>query len=51
MTDPKPTLSVIVTSYTLDRLDDIIELLDSLKAQTHNPTEIVLVVEKSVELL
>lgn len=50
MTKPKPTLSIVVTSYTLDRLNDIIELLDSIKAQTYDHTETILVVEKSVEL-
>jgi len=48
--DSRPTLSVVITSYTLDRLNDITELLDSLKAQTCNPSEIIVVVEKSVEL-
>lgn len=50
MTKPKPTLSVVVTSYTLDRLNDIIELLDSIKAQSYDHTETILVIERSVEL-
>lgn len=50
MNNAGPTLSVVITSYTLDRLNDITELLDSLKTQTRNPDEIIMVVEKSVEL-
>ena len=50
MIDPKPTLSIVITSYTLDRLNDITELLDSLNNQTRNPDEIIVVVEKSGEL-
>ena len=46
----RPLLSIIITSYTLDRLKDISELLDSIKAQTYDYTETILVVERSVEL-
>jgi hypothetical protein len=31
---PHALLSIIVTSYTTERLGDIFELLDSIKAQT-----------------
>ena len=50
MVESRPTLSVIVTSYNLDRLNDIIELLDSLETQSYDPDEIIIVVEKSMEL-
>lgn len=51
MTEPKLTLSIIVTTYTPDRLKDIGELLDSLQSQTYNDIkEIVFVVEQSSEL-
>ena len=44
-------LSIVVTSYTMDRLKDIIELLDSIKAQTYPNIETILIVERSTELL
>ena len=43
-------LSIVVTSYTLDRLKDISELLDSIKAQTYDHTETIFVIERSREL-
>jgi len=47
----QPLLSVVITSYTLDRLKDITALLDSVKAQTYNCLETILVIERSAELL
>jgi glycosyltransferase involved in cell wall biosynthesis len=47
----KPLLSVIVTSYTLERLKDICELLTRLKSQTYPDIEIILVIERSMELV
>lgn len=47
----QPSLSIIISSYTTDRLKDIFELLDSLKAQTYPRIETNFVVERSVELL
>lgn len=44
------TLSIVVTSYTTERLDDIRELLDSIKTQTYPDIETVFVVERSREL-
>lgn len=46
----RPLLSIIITSYTIERLKDILELLDSIKAQTYDHTETILVIERSVEL-
>lgn len=43
-------LSIVVTSYTTERLKDIFELLDSMKAQTYPNTETIFVVERSMEL-
>lgn len=43
-------LSIVITSYTLDRLKDITELLDSIKAQTYHYTETILVIDRSMEL-
>jgi len=46
----QPLLSIVITSYTLDRLKDITELLDGIKAQTYDNTETILVIDRSVEL-
>ena len=43
-------ISIITTSYTMDRLKDIIELLDSIQAQTYQNIETVFVAERSPEL-
>ena len=45
-----PLLSVIATSHTLDRLGDIFDLMDSLKAQRYVPLETLFVAEGSREL-
>lgn len=46
----QPLLSVVVTSYTTQRLGDILELLDSIKAQTYPQIELTFVAERSREL-
>jgi len=43
-------ISIITTSYTKDRLNDIIEMLDSIQAQTYHNIETVFVAERSPEL-
>ena len=50
MTD-SPILSIIITAYTTERLNDIYELLKSIKNQTYINTETLFVVERSTELL
>jgi len=45
-----PKISIITTSYTMDRFKDITELLDSIQAQTYDSIEMVFVVERSPEL-
>ncbi|MDO8616012.1 MAG: glycosyltransferase [Dehalococcoidia bacterium] len=49
-TPDAPLLSVIATSYTLDRLGDVFDLMDSLKAQRYAPLETLFVAEGSREL-
>lgn len=49
MAEP-PLLSIVVTSYTTERLTDIFELLDSIKAQGYRNVETIFVAEKSLEL-
>ena len=44
------TISIIVTSYTTERLNDIMELLASIKAQVYTNIETVFVAERSREL-
>ena len=46
----KSLLSIIITSYTVNRLKDIFELLDSIKNQTYSNIEIIFVAERSREL-
>lgn len=45
-----PLVSIVTTSYTMDRLKDITELLDSLNAQTYKNTETLVVAERLPEL-
>ena len=47
----QPLFSIVVTAYTMDRFNDIIELLKSIKAQTYPHVETILVIERSTELL
>lgn len=46
----QPLVSVVVTTYTVDRLRDVEEVLDSLQAQTYPNLEIIFVGEKFREL-
>ncbi len=45
-----PAVSVVVSSYTMERYNDITELLDSLQEQTHRNFETLVVAERSTEL-
>jgi GT2 family glycosyltransferase len=45
-----PLLSIVVTAYTTERLNDIFELLDSIKTQTYHYLEIIFVAERSQDL-
>ncbi len=44
------SLSLVITSYTTERLNDIYELLESVKKQTCRNMETIFVVERSEEL-
>lgn len=46
----RPRLSVVITSYTTDRIKDIIELLDAIGAQSYRQLEIMFVAESSRQL-
>ena len=46
-----PLLSVVVTSYTMHRLTDIFELLDSVAGQDYANIETVFVAERSLDLM
>lgn len=43
-------ISIVVTSYTRERLKDVVELLESIRAQTCHDVETVFVAERSPEL-
>lgn len=45
-----PTLSIVITSYTMDRFKDICDLFDSIKLQTYPNLEVIFVAERSREL-
>jgi glycosyltransferase involved in cell wall biosynthesis len=45
-----PLLSLVITSYTTERLNDIYELIDSIKNQTYKNMETIFVAERSKEL-
>lgn len=44
-------LSIIVTAYTTERINDIFELLDSIQAQTFKDLETIFIIERSNDLL
>ena len=46
----QPTVSVIITSYTTERLRDVYELLDSIRTQTYPNIETIFVAERSEDL-
>jgi len=45
-----PKVSVIICAYTMERLNDIYEAVDSVLAQTLKPHEVILVVDHNGEL-
>jgi len=45
-----PRISIITTSYTMDRFKDITELLDSIQSQGYKNIETIIVAERSPEL-
>lgn len=46
----EPLLSIIVTSYSIERMGDVYELIDSIKTQTYPSIETIFVAERSTEL-
>lgn len=50
MTANLPQISIITTSYTMDRFKDITELLDSIQAQSYKKFETIVVADKAPEL-
>ena len=50
MRQQRPLLSINITSYTLDRLKDIYDLLDSIKHQAYPNIEVIFVAERTREL-
>ena len=46
-TNGNSSISLVITSYTTERLDDIYQLLESIKKQTYPDMETIFVVERS----
>ncbi|MBN2097985.1 MAG: glycosyltransferase family 2 protein [Dehalococcoidia bacterium] len=46
----QPLLSIVIATYTMDRLNDVLELLDAIMSQSYSRTETIVVVERSEEL-
>jgi GT2 family glycosyltransferase len=46
----QPLLSIVTTSYTMNRLKDVYELLDSIETQTYRKTETIVVIERTTDL-
>lgn len=46
-----PIISIVITAYTIERINDIFELLDSVQAQTFKDLETIFIIERSEELL
>ncbi|PIU23188.1 MAG: hypothetical protein CO103_06750 [Chloroflexi bacterium CG_4_9_14_3_um_filter_45_9] len=52
MNPKKSFLSIIITSYTMERLKDICDLLDSIKSQTIlNPTQQTQGTQQTIEAI
>jgi glycosyltransferase involved in cell wall biosynthesis len=45
-----PSVSVVISTYTIERLNDVLECISSLKRQTLSPSEIILVLDPSESL-
>jgi len=50
MINSSPKLTIVIPSYTMDRYQDVIELLDSINAQNYKPVETIIIVERSQKL-
>jgi len=52
MNPKKPLLSIVITSYTMDRFRDICDLFDSIKSQTIlNPTQQTQGTQQTIEAI
>ena len=51
MSSKLPKISIITPCYTIARLKDITELLDSIHTQTYENIEVLIVAERSLELV
>lgn len=47
----RPRISIIITTYNLGRMNDVAELLDSIKRQSYDNLETIVVAEGSTRLL
>ena len=46
-----PIISIVITAYTIERINDIFELLDSVQAQTFKDLDTIFIIERSEELM
>lgn len=44
------TLSIVVSAYSLERLHDLIDVIDGINNQTYSPIEAIIVIDKNKEL-
>jgi glucosyl-dolichyl phosphate glucuronosyltransferase len=51
VTEPTPSISVVICAYTEQRWDDVLAAVRSAQAQTYPPEEVVLVVDHNPALL
>src|ERR1700683_3609533 len=51
MTESKPSVTVAICPYTLDRWDDLVAAVTSAVEQSQPPAEVVLVIDYNEELL
>jgi len=48
---PTPTISAIICAYTLDRLSDVVEAVESMECQQPPPSQIIVVVDHNRSLM
>lgn len=49
-TFPRPTVTVVICTYTEDRWANLLDVIESVRAQTVSPQEILLVIDHNVDL-
>lgn len=47
---PLPGISVVICAYTMDRWDDLVTAVEAVRAQTHAPGEVIVVIDHNRHL-